>query len=127
MGGFSDLTSPSPVTDGEFIWFTNAGGKLVCLDWQGKLVWERRWRLENAILEPEKDFPFNKQFEPFMVGETLVHAQPYDRQDGEREKGWHYLYGLDKRTGIEKWISEDSLTQYNTPGIHSAHSESRRL
>ena len=37
MGGFSDLTSPSPITDGEFVWFTNAGGKLVCLDWQGKL------------------------------------------------------------------------------------------
>lgn len=116
MGGFSDLTSPSPITDGEFVWFTNAGGNLVCLDWQGNLVWQRRWRLENAILEPEKDFPFNKQFEPFIVGDTLVHAEPYDRQDGERENGWHYLYGLDKRTGVEKWISEDALTQYNTPG-----------
>lgn len=31
MGGFSDLSSPSPIADGEFVWFTNAGGKLVCL------------------------------------------------------------------------------------------------
>lgn len=116
MGGFSDLSSPSPITDGEFVWFTNAGGKLVCLDWQGKLVWERSWRLENAILKPLKAFPFNKQFEPFMVGDTLVHAEPYDRQDGRREAGWHYLYGLDNKTGEEKWISEDALTQYNTPG-----------
>jgi len=116
MGGFSDLSSPSPVTDGEFVWFTNAGGKLVCLDWHGKLVWERRWRLENEILNPKKAFPFNKQFEPFLVGDTLVHAQPYDREDGRRETGWHYLYGLDKKTGVEKWISEDALTQYNTPG-----------
>ncbi|MBL4766512.1 MAG: PQQ-binding-like beta-propeller repeat protein, partial [Rhodobacteraceae bacterium] len=116
MGGFSDLSSPSPIADGEFVWFTNAGGKLVCLDWQGKLVWERRWRSENEILKPKKVFPFNKQFEPFMVGDTLVHVQPYDRQDGARETGWHYLYGLDKKTGKEKWISEDALTQYNTPG-----------
>ena len=116
MGGFSDLTSPTPITDGEYVWFTNAGGKLVCLDWQGKLVWERSWRLENAILKPKKDFPFNKQFEPFLVGDTLVHVQPYDGQDGERENGWHYLYGLDKKTGKEKWISQDGLTQYNTPG-----------
>ncbi|MDB4384506.1 PQQ-binding-like beta-propeller repeat protein [Opitutaceae bacterium] len=116
MGGFSDLTSPSPITDGEFVWFTNGGGKLVCLDWQGKLVWERSWRLENDILNPEKDFPFNKQFEPFLVGDTLVHVQPYDSDDDRRVKGWQYLYGLDKRTGEEKWISEDGLTHYNTPG-----------
>ena len=25
MGGFSDLTSPSPIADGEFVWFTNIG------------------------------------------------------------------------------------------------------
>lgn len=116
MGGFSDLTSPSPITDGEHVWFTNAGGRLVCLDWQGALVWEHTWRLENAILKPEKAFPFNKQFEPFLVGDTLIHAQPYDSEDGIREPGWHYLYGLDKKTGEQKWISEDGLTQYNTPG-----------
>ncbi|MGI9471468.1 MAG: PQQ-binding-like beta-propeller repeat protein [Rubripirellula sp.] len=116
MGGFSDLSSPTPVTDGEFVWFTNAGGKLVCLDWQGKLVWVRDWRSENEILRPKKAFPFNKQFEPFLVGDTLVHAEPYDRPDGARELGWHYLYGLEKKTGKEKWISEDALTQYNTPG-----------
>ncbi len=117
MGGFSDLTSPSPIADGEFVWFTNAGGKMVCLDWQGKLVWERTWRLENEILKPKKPFPFNKQFEPFIVGDTLVHVQAYDGQDGSREQGWHYVYGLDKKTGEEKWISEDALTQYNTPGF----------
>lgn len=116
MGGFSDLSSASPITDGELVWFTNAGGKMVCLDWQGKLLWERRWRSENEILKPEKAFPFNKQFEPFPVGETLIHVQPYDRRDGARKAGWHYLYGLDKKTGKEKWISEDALTQYNTPG-----------
>ena len=121
MGGFSDLTSPSPIADGEFVWFTNAGGKMVCLDWDGKLVWQRSWRLENEILKPKKAFPFNKQFEPFIVGDTLVHCEAFDAQDEDqesaREQGWHYLYGLDKNTGEEKWISEDALTQYNTPGF----------
>lgn len=128
MGGFSDLTSPSPMTDGEFVWFTNAGGSMVCLDWDGQLVWRRSWRLDNDILKPKKAFPFNKQFEPFLVGDTLVHSQAYDRQDDAekdlkgvaqdgRTLGWHYLYGLDKKTGDVKWISEDALTQYNTPGF----------
>lgn len=26
MYGFNDLTSATPITDGEFVWFTNAGG-----------------------------------------------------------------------------------------------------
>ena len=117
MGGFSDLSSPSPIADGERVWFTNAGGTLVCLDWQGEHLWERRWPSENEILKPTKAYPFNKQFEPFIVGDTLLHVQPYDRRDGLREEGWHYLYGLDKKTGKEKWISEDALTQYNTPGF----------
>lgn len=113
--GFSDPSSPSPITDGEHVWFTNAGGTLVCLDWEGGLVWERRWRSTTEVLKPEKAFPFNKQFEPFMVDDTLVHMEAYDSDDGERVLGWHYLYGLDKKTGEVKWISEDGLTHYNTP------------
>lgn len=113
--GFSDPSSPTPITDGEFVWFTNAGGKLVCLDFQGNPVWERSWRSTTEIFKPEKAFPFNKQFEPFMVDDTLVHMEAYDRDDGERVMGWHYLFGLDKKTGEVKWISEDGLTHYNTP------------
>ena len=118
--GFSDLTTPSPITDGKFVWFTNAGGNMVCLDWNGNLVWERTWRSENDILKPKKPFPFNKQFEPFLVGDTLVHSQPYDgrpndNEDNAHEAGWHYLYGLNKETGKVKWISQDALTHYNTP------------
>ncbi len=116
MYGFSDPSSPAPITDGENVWFTNAAGKLVCLDWNGELVWERQWRSATEVYKPEKPFPFNKQFEPFMVGDTLVHMEAYDSADGSRVQGWHYLYGLDKLTGNVKWISEDALTHYNTPG-----------
>ncbi|MDA0347531.1 MAG: PQQ-binding-like beta-propeller repeat protein [Verrucomicrobia bacterium] len=116
MYGFSDSTSPTPITDGEHVWFTNAGGKLVCLNWNGELVWERTWRLATEVLKPEKPFPFNKQHEPFMVNDVLVNMEAYDNVDGKRELGWHYLYGLDKMTGEVKWISEDAVTHYNTPG-----------
>lgn len=116
MYGFSDSTSPTPITDGHHVWFTNASGKVVCLDWSGELVWERTWRSVNEVLKPKKKFPFNKQFEPFMVGDTFVNMEPYDSSDGNREIGWNYLFGLDKSTGEVKWISEDGLTHYNTPG-----------
>lgn len=114
--GFSDSSSPSPITDGEYVWFTNAGGKFVCLNWMGELIWERSWRMATEVLKPEKPFPFNKQHEPFMVGDVLVNMEAYDSDDRKRELGWHYLYGLDRMTGEVKWISEDAVTHYNTPG-----------
>lgn len=117
MYGFSDPSSPTPITDGAHVWVTNASGKVVCLDWEGELVWERSWRSVNEVLQPKKKFPFNKQFEPFMVGDTLVNMEPYDGDDDDaRTRGWNYLYGLDSKTGAVKWISEDALTHYNTPG-----------
>ncbi|MGJ8654566.1 MAG: PQQ-binding-like beta-propeller repeat protein [Opitutaceae bacterium] len=115
MYGFSDSTSPTPITDGAHVWFTNASGKMVCLTWAGEFVWERSWRSVNEVLKPKKGFPFNKQFEPFMVGDTIVNMEPYDNTDGARVLGWHYLHALDRLTGELKWVSEDSMTHYNTP------------
>ncbi|MGJ8640307.1 MAG: PQQ-binding-like beta-propeller repeat protein [Opitutaceae bacterium] len=115
MYGFSDPSSPTPITDGTHVWFTNASGKIVCLDMEGQLVWERTWRSENEVFQPKKKFPFNKQFEPFLVGDTFVNMEPYDFRNRDRERGWHYLYGLDSKTGKLKWVSEDALTHYNTP------------
>ncbi len=114
--GFSDSTTPGPVTDGEKVWFFNASGNITCFDFEGNLLWQRLW--EPVTLLDGVKFPFNKQFEPFLVGDTLVNMEPYPSEYGARVHGWHYLYGLDKNTGAVKWISEDSLTHYNTP-FHS--------
>lgn len=113
MSGFSDSSTPSPVTDGMHVWFTNASGLICCFDYSGNLVWERSW---NPITQLDGvDFPFNKQFEPIIAGDTFVNMEPYVEKDNQRQTGWHYLVGLNKNTGQVKWISEDALTQYNTP------------
>lgn len=113
MYGFSDSSTPSPVTDGENVWFYNASGNLSCFDFDGNLQWERRW-------EPVEEldgvhFPFNKQFEPLIQGDLIFNMEPYWEKDGEREYGWNYIFGIDKRSGELVWISEDGLTHYNTP------------
>ena len=102
MYAYSDSTSPSPATDGKYVWFVNSSGEMGCFDFSGKEIWRRKW-------EPaDKPFPFNKQFEPILYGDTIVNL--------ERAKdGWHYLHGLDKLTGKVKWVAEDSTTAYNTP------------
>ena len=108
--GFSDSTSASPVTDGRHVWFYNTSGSLGCYDYRGKPVWMRRW-------QPTNGRPFNKQFEPMLFGDTVVNMEPRDIADPKREAKdpWNYLRGLDKNTGKTLWVSEDSLTHYNTP------------
>ncbi len=113
MYGFSDSSTPGPVTDGKHVWFYNASGNLSCFDFNGNLVWERTW---NPVEELDGvHFPFNKQFEPFIVGDLIVNMETYWEKDGKRVYGWNYLYGIDKSTGKEVWISQDGLTHYNTP------------
>jgi len=115
---FSDATSASPVTDGERVWFTNAGGAIACFTRAGEPVWERRWL-------PTFDGPFNKQFEPFLVRDgarpVLVHVEPFPAPgaaDPDDPRGrWHHLVGLDARTGEFLWRSADALTQYNAPTL----------
>ncbi|MEQ9217154.1 MAG: PQQ-binding-like beta-propeller repeat protein [Cyclobacteriaceae bacterium] len=114
--GFSDSTTPAPVTDGTYVWFFNASGQLVCFDMEGNLIWERAW---NPVEELDGvHFPFNKQFEPILQGDLLINMETYWEEDGQRVYGWNYLYALDKKTGEVVWISEDALTHYDTPGFN---------
>ncbi len=107
--GYSDSSSPTPVTDGKHVWFVNSSGSVGCYDYEGKPLWMRQWK-------PTGGRPFNKQFEPFIAGNALVNMEPRDADDPKREKdAWNYLRGLDKNTGKTLWVSEDALTHYNTP------------
>ena len=113
---FSDATSASPCADDAHVWFTNAGGQVVCFTHAGDVVWSRRFT-------PTFDGPFNKQFEPFLLDDpargagarTFVHMEPFavgGAADGPR---WNVLLGLDAATGAELWRSDDALTHYNAP------------
>ena len=107
--GFSDSTSPTPVTDGQAVWFCNSSGAIVCCDLKGKTLWRHEWK-------PTTGRPFNKQFEPILYKETLLNMEPRDPNDPRnRRDPWNYLRGLDKKTGKTLWVSEDALTHYNTP------------
>ncbi|MEQ8556570.1 MAG: PQQ-binding-like beta-propeller repeat protein [Cyclobacteriaceae bacterium] len=117
--GFSDSTTPTPVTDGTFVWFFNASGKIVCYDMDGNQVWAHTWEPVEQI--GDIHYPFNKQFEPVIHGDLLINMESYMEEDGLREYGWNYLYGLDKNTGEVKWISEDGLTHYCTPVFGKSH------
>ncbi|WDE97052.1 PQQ-binding-like beta-propeller repeat protein [Lentisphaera profundi] len=111
--GFSDSTTPTPVTDGKNVWFFNASGQIACYTTKGEKVWERNWdpieKLDGV------KFPFNKQYEPIISGNLIINVEPYYEKDGERTYGWNYLFAFNKLTGEKVWVSEGALTHYNTP------------
>ena len=107
MYAYSDSTSPSPITDGEHVWFFNASGEMGCWDFDGKEVWRRQYKPWG---EP---YPFNKQHEPILYGDTILNVEPAD-PGPDQKSGWNYLRGIDKRTGKTLWIAEDGTTTYAT-------------
>lgn len=107
--GFSSSSSPTPVTDGKHVWFCNASGQMGCWTIDGQRVWTRKWT-------PTLGRPFNKQFEPIKIGNTILNVEPRDPNDPQRrEDAWNYLRGFDATSGKPLWIAPDGLTHYNTP------------
>ena len=115
MYGFSNSSSPTPVSDGEKVWFINASGKVVCFDLDGNQIWERSWRPISKI--GKTVFPFNKQYEPILYKNFLINVEPEpaDKSSKGRNPDWHYLVALDKDTGKVIWKSKAALGHYSTP------------
>lgn len=115
MYGFSNSSSPSPVSDGNYVWFFNASGKIVCFDLEGNSIWERSWKPISKL--GDVIFPFNKQYEPILHKNILINVEPEPKSEsnGNRNPGWHYLVGLNKETGEVLWKSEAAISHYSTP------------
>lgn len=117
MFAFSDSTSLTPVTDGEHVWFYNASGKMGAWDMEGNEVWTRDFAVQDT-LQDGNDTRFNKQFEPFLVGDVIVNMEPVRPGEPAYKRDthdWNYLRGINKLTGEVVWTSESGVTHYSTP------------
>ncbi|MEO2034746.1 MAG: hypothetical protein ABGZ35_21920 [Planctomycetaceae bacterium] len=117
-GGFSDGTVFGPICDGEHVWFFNRCGSMGCFDLDGNRVWFR------AFTPRYKHN--NRQFEPFLLGDTLIYVEVLDKQLGSKiqkwkadgrtknkivvpqdpeiqKRVWCYVHGIDKLTGEIRW------------------------
>jgi outer membrane protein assembly factor BamB len=105
---YSDSTTPTPVTDGNLVVFTNASGVMAAFDYDGNEVWRRQWSPWGR-----PPYPFNKQHEPILYNGMVVNVEP---RDGNPEEvfGWNYLRGIDIKTGQTLWEAKDGTTTYTT-------------
>jgi outer membrane protein assembly factor BamB len=110
--------SPSPITDGKFVWIMTGNGKLACLTMDGKEVWKRDIQREYG------QFGLNHGYAstPLLHGNRLyvqvLHGMKTDDPS--------YVFAADKATGKTLWKVErptDAVTEspdnYATPQVVS--------
>jgi len=100
----SNYGSPSPVTDGQLVYFYYGNGELVAFDFTGKKIWSRN------IQEDYGQFAFQWTYatSPTLVdGKLIIQVLQRDvpvngrgRKDGPNDS---YLLALDPKTGKELW------------------------
>ena len=69
-----------------------AAVRWAAFDFKGNQLWRRSY---TPWGEP---YPFNKQHEPILYGDTVLNVEPLDGNPAEKS-GWNYLRGIDKNTG----------------------------
>lgn len=100
----SNLASPSPVTDGERVYFFYGTGDLVAFDFAGKQIWARNIQKEYgqfAFLWTFSTSPL--LFDGKLILQVLQRDTPVNgrgRSDGPNDS---YLLALDPKTGKELW------------------------
>ena len=132
LGGRHNASSPSPVTDGQHVWFMYGTGRLVALDFEGNQVWSRelvkdygrfiikwgygaspllyRGRLYVSVLQNKKPGRYDRK-----------HTREKDTRTGKLES---FLLAIDAKTGKTIWrhvrplpdnVTDESTESYATP------------
>ena len=117
----SNFASPSPVTDGQVVYFYYGNGELVCFDMKGAKIWARNIQKDHGAFA----YQWTYSASPLLHGGKL-YLQVLQRNVAVNgrggEKNDSYLLALDPKTGQDLWkhirpseaVSE-SLEAFSTP------------
>lgn len=98
----ASFASPSPTTDGRYLYASFGSRGVYCYDLKGKLRWKRDlgdMRIRNR---------FGEGASPVIHGDSLIH-----RWDHE---GDSFIVSLDAKTGKDRWrVDRDEVTTWDTP------------
>ncbi len=100
--------SNSPCTDGEFIYAYFGSRGIHCLDFSGKILWQKDFGQMQKVMN------FGEGSSPYLYNDKL-----FIQWDHE---GDSYLYALDKKTGNEVWTDKrDEGTSWATPLVEEVN------
>jgi outer membrane protein assembly factor BamB len=129
----SNYAAPSPVTDGERVWFFYSNGQLVCFDLDGQELWSRNLQDDYgqfAFLWTFSSSPL--LYEDRLYLQVLQRDVPVGGRGFKDRPNHSYLLALDPRTGAELWrqirpsdAREESREAFSTPipFVHDGRAE----
>jgi len=108
--------SPSPITDGKFVWIMTGNGKFVCFTVGGKEVWRRDIQAEYGRFGLNHGYASTPRLDADRLYVQVIH--------GFKTKDPSYVFAVDKTTGKTLWkvvrptdAVQESLDNYSTPQI----------
>lgn len=118
-GVFTDSTTPTPVTDGKYVWFVNAGGYMACYSVTGEKIWGREFEVRTKHSA--------KQFQPFVQDGNLYYVMMRDVDDPKRiqqtakdwdknsKEGWPWMFvrAFDAMSGEPKSVLPQGISVHS--------------
>jgi outer membrane protein assembly factor BamB len=96
--------SNSPCTDGEFIYAYFGSRGLFCLDFSGKVIWERDFG------QMQKHMSFGEGESPYLYKDKIFILWDHE--------GESFIYAIDKNTGKDVWKKErEERTSWSSPFV----------
>jgi outer membrane protein assembly factor BamB len=108
--------SPSPITDGKFVWIMTGNGKLTCFTIDGKEIWKRDIQAEYGAFGLNHGYASTPLLHGNRLYVQVLHGMKTDAPS--------YVFAVDKSTGKTLWKVErptdaisESPDNYATPQI----------
>jgi len=109
----NNMASPSPTTDGKYVFFLYGNGELVGFDYEGNKLWSRNIETEYGNLALKFGYsssPFLYQNKLFIL--VIRRNKPY-RPPEAAEPLDSYLMALDPQTGKTLWKQQRQTNTYD--------------
>lgn len=120
----NNLATPSPVTDGSYVYFMFGSGDLACLDYEGNIIWSRNIEAEYGNIS----IKFGYSSSPLLYGGKLYiliqrrHTAYRSPRDTNLDA---FLLAVDAKTGKNIWKQprktdaiNESLDSYSSPILY---------
>ena len=125
----NNMATPSPVTDGEHVYFMYGSGELAGLDYDGNVIWSRNIETEYGNIS----IKYGYSSSPLLYEDKLyilIHRRDESYRSPESDNLDSFILTVDPKTGKNIWKQprktdalDESLDSYSSPILN--HSSGR--
>ncbi len=113
---------PSPVTDGEHVYFFYATGDMIAYDMDGNIIWRRNIVKDHGRFQISFHYGASPLLYKDKIYLAVIHRHTSIEQEPDQPEPMSYLLCIDPKTGEDIWKFErktdafdESMEAYTTP------------